>query len=170
MKYGDLYEIRCAIVLRAFRVIGRRPVPDVMKGPPQRLSVQDASVERVPGKDVGAKDVQRGVEGGLGKATGVDSAGVCGSRGRLCSKHGISFSICLSNFVPVENMSLAKVSRECVFVTKELKDMTLNNLRFLCYYYYATSVYRFHGKGNRVDLPDCIVASIREMYPDEDYN
>ena len=45
MNYGDLYEMRCAIVLRAFGVIGRRPVPDVRKGPPQRLSVQDASVE-----------------------------------------------------------------------------------------------------------------------------
>ena len=132
MNYGDLYEMRCAIVLRAFCFIGRRPVPHVMKGPPQRLSVQDASVERVPGKDVGAKDMQRGVEGGLGKATGVDSAGVCGCGGRLCSKHGISLSVYLSKCVPVENVSLEKVAWECVFVTKELKEMLPNHFRFLC--------------------------------------
>ena len=95
-------------------------------------AVQDASVERVPGDDVEAKDVQRGDEGGSGKATGVDSAGVCDCGGRLCSKHGIYFSLCLSKCVPVENVSLAKVARECVFVTKDPKEMLPNHFRFLC--------------------------------------
>ena len=114
--------------------------------------------------------MQRGDEGGSGKATGVDSAGVCDCGERLCSKHGIYFSVCLSKCVPVENMSLAKVAWECLFVTKEPKEMLPNHFRFLCYYYYVTSAYQFHEKGNRVDLPDCIVAAIFEKYPDEDYN
>ena len=134
MNYGDLYEMRCAIVLHAFRVIGRRPVPDLKKGPPKRLAVQDALVERVSGDNVGAEDMQHGDEGGSGKATGVYSAGVCGCGGRLCSKHGISLSVYLSKCVPVENVSLEKVAWECVFVTKELKEMLPNHFRFLCYY------------------------------------
>mmetsp|Transcript_54120 Transcript_54120/g.114984 ORF Transcript_54120/g.114984 Transcript_54120/m.114984 type:complete len:337 (+) Transcript_54120:163-1173(+) len=164
LNYGDLYDMQCAIVLRAFRVIGRRPVPEACKGAPVRLSVKNISGGDDAGNDLGG-DTTTGDDGADNVSN--DSMGACDCNGHICSKHGISFSICIAKCVPVENLSLEKVARECVFVTKDLKDMAPNNLRFLCYYYYATSVYQFHGKGNRVDLPDCLVNVIRETFPDE---
>ena len=56
--------------------------------------------------------------------------GVCAhARGKqICLKHGISISICLSKRIPEEILSLEMVGRECVFVTKELKEMEPNHL------------------------------------------
>lgn len=70
--------------------------------------------------------------------------------------------------MPVNTLSLENIASECVFVSKEVKDMTPSNKLFILYYYYATSVYQFHGKGNRVELPKCIVPEIRRVYPDEE--
>jgi hypothetical protein len=42
--------------------------------------------------------------------------------------------------------------------------------RFLLYYWYATSVYQFRGKGNRVNLPNCLVWAIRALYPEPSGN
>jgi len=66
--------------------------------------------------------------------------------GNLCSKHGIAFAVCLVGSVPIKNVSIGKVARECVFVDRELKDMANNLKCFLLYYYYATSVYQFYGR------------------------
>ena len=114
---------------------------------------------------------EESADGGVirgGEVPGKGEASGCNCGGRLCSKHGISFSTCLSKCVPVKNLSLSRVAQECVFVTMELHEMEPNHLRFLCYYYYATSVYQFHGKGNRVELPDCILDEIRDAYPNKD--
>ena len=169
MDYGDLYDQRCAIVVRSFRVLGRGPVPPgISKGPPQRLSVKEDLGGRAPGE--GHDDVGSAEGGGASQnAKGVsreEGADACDCRGQLCSKHGVSFAVCVSKCVPVEKLSLTRVARECVFVDRELKNMEPNHLRFLCYWYYATSVYQFHGKGNRVVLPDCIINAIRKKYPD----
>lgn len=82
--------------------------------------------------------------------------------------HGISFSVCILACVPVKVTLLERIAWECLFVNLEVKDMAPNHMRFLYCYYYATSMYQFHGKSNRVDLPNCIVRGICEMYQDED--
>ena len=91
----------------------------------------------------------------------------CACTGRGCSIHNVQFAVCVRKCVPIKGVSLETVARECVFVDKEFKDMTPKNKRFLLYYYYATSVYQFHGKGNRVELPNCIVSEIKKAHPDE---
>ena len=143
MNFGDLYDDRCALVLRDFSVLCRRPLPIQMNGPPERLKV--AEIVSKPAATVSN----------------------CKCTGNLCSQHGIDFVVCLTKCVPISGLSLEKIARECVFVNKELKDMKNNNKRFLLYYYYATSVYQFHGRGNRVVLPECLVTAIRNEYPDE---
>ena len=137
MNYGDMYDMRCAIVLRQFTIIRRLPVPSGSVGPPvERLKVDrfksDVDISTMKCNDKSTVKCKRCV-------------------GQICSKHGIDFTICLAKCVPIRNVSLSKVARECVFVNKELKDMSNKNKRFLLYYYYATSVYQFHGKGNRVN-------------------
>ncbi|KAL7547980.1 hypothetical protein ACHAWF_017086 [Thalassiosira exigua] len=149
MNYGDMYDMRCAIVLREFRIIGRRPVPGDLKVAPARLTVE-ASATHAQDAKVGDCCFHQPYK----------------CSGELCSVHGIDFAVCLTKAVPIENVSLPKVARECVFVTKELKDMDNRNKRFLLYYYYATSVYQFHGRGNRIDLPECLVSTIRHKFPD----
>ena len=154
MNYGDMYDMRCAIVLRQFTIVGRLPVPSRLVCPPvERLKVDgfksDDEILAVECKDQSSIKCNR-----------------CTCQ--LCSKHGIDFTICLAKFVPIHSVSLSKVARECVFVNKKLKEMSNKNKRFLLYYYYATSVYQFHGKGNCVELPDCIVSEVRRVYPDDD--
>ena len=158
MNYGDVYDMQCAVVLRSFRIIGRRPVPESCKGAPTRLSVGAADAR---GEGVAAADAKND-EGDVvcGEDEGEESGGACGCGGRLCSIHGVSLAVCLSDSVPVKNVSLERVARECVFVNREMNKMAPNQRRFLCYWYYATSVYQFHGKGNCTESPDCIVKDI----------
>jgi hypothetical protein len=86
--------------------------------------------------------------------------------GILCSKHGLTFgNLCLAELIPPKTVPLPLVARDCVFVTMDMNEMMNNNKRFLLYYYYATTVYQFHGSGNRVDLPECIIYAIRALYP-----
>ena len=154
MNYGDLYDMRCAIVLRDFAIICRRSVPsDIMlTGPPERLKVVNKTSQSTVGK-------------GDKASTNKND---CKCNGNLCSKHDIDFAVCLATCIPLADISLERIARECVFVDRELKDMENRHKRFLYYYYYATSVYQFHGRGNRVELPDCIVSVIRNAYPDEE--
>ncbi len=87
--------------------------------------------------------------------------------GNLCTKCGVSFNVCLTELIPPSSISLELVARDCVFVTMEVDDMPDNYKRFLLYYYYATSVYQFHGSGNRIDLPLCLIWAIHKRFPVE---
>ena len=159
--------MRCAIVLRDFEVLGRMPVPaDLKTGPPaKRLKVEELDLDNVSSKGVDEDAESKGVDEDAEDK--VSTPTVCSTKcsGSKCSKHGISFSVCLAKCVPIHGVSLSRIAKECVFVTRQLKDMTNKDKRFLLYYYYATSVFQFHGKGNRVELPDCIVSEVREAYP-----
>ena len=42
--------------------------------------------------------------------------------------------------------------------------MTQSENRFLLYYYYATSVFQFRGKGNGVELPGFLKKAVRKLY------
>ena len=56
--------------------------------------------------------------------------------------------------IPVKDMSLSLVARECTFATKELSDVLPNDKIFLCYYHHAIAMCQFRGKGNHVELPE----------------
>jgi hypothetical protein len=112
----------------------------------------------------------------------LDSQTVCDSKddeanipviecsGEVCSNHGIQFVVCVTECIPVTDVSLLPVAKECVFATKPVRDMTPKEKRFLLYYWYATSVYQFRGKGNRVNLPNCLVCVICALYPEPNGN
>ena len=147
MDYGNLYGMRCAIVIQDCRIIVRRTVPEgISSRPPERLTVVRKPL--------------------LSNETKSNGKGCNGCTGNLCSTNGLHFVVCLSKCVPIEKVCLEKVASECVFVDRDLKDMEMRHKRFLVYYYYATSVYQFRGRGNRVELPKCIVSAVREKYPD----
>ena len=96
------------------------------------------------------------------------ASNLCNCNGDLCSKHGVEFVTCLTECVPVESISLPLVARECVFATRKLEDMTSSEKIFLLYYYYATTIYQFYGKGNQVELPECVKRAVRALHPNED--
>ena len=75
--------------------------------------------------------------------------------------------MCITECIKPREVPLAIVAQECVFVTRDLEDMSQSDNRFLLYYYYATTVYQFHGKGNRIMLPECLKYAIRELYPNK---
>ena len=148
LNYGDDYCMKCGIVVREFAIVGRAAVPSMPKGAPTRLEVEK----------------QRTDESKKRKKSSV-CPDDCD--GKLCSVFNLNFIMCILKCVPIDKVPLEKVAAECVFVTMEYKDMLPKNKRFLLYYYSATSVYQFHGAGNRITLPSCLVAAIRAMYPDE---
>lgn len=69
--------------------------------------------------------------------------------GCLCSKHGVAFELCLTKIIPPDTIPLPIVARDCVFANMEVEDMT---------------VYQFHGAGNRIDLPECVIYAVRDLY------
>ena len=85
--------------------------------------------------------------------------------GRNCSKYGMHFTTCVTDCFPVPSLNLTNVVGECPFVTKELSQMPDSDKRFLCYYWYATNVYGYNGKGNVAELPPCLLNEVRKRFP-----
>ena len=80
--------------------------------------------------------------------------------GNLCSKYSMNFVACLSECVPLDQISFPLVAHECGFDTKDVSEMENCHKRLL-----ATTIYQMHGKGNRITLPACVVQAVREKYP-----
>ncbi|KAL7545350.1 hypothetical protein ACHAWF_015516 [Thalassiosira exigua] len=153
-RYSDDSEKRCAIVVRQFEVVGRHQLTEEQRGPPKnRVKPEKGKLSVQPQKKKARHHT-------------VSSLPSCSCNGELCSQHGVEFITCLTRCIPVQSVSLPSVARECVFVTKKHADMTPRDKRFLLYYYYATTIYQFHGKGNRVELPECLKRAVREHHPD----
>ena len=152
--YNDKSDSRCAIVLKQFSVVGSFPVEDKFLGrPPQR-------------KKVKVKASNKDGEAHSENDTDDDADNrPCG--GEQCSKYGVSFENCIVTCIPIDDVALQIVADECVFARKDnIEEMEPKEKRFLFYYYYATSVYQFHGSGNRVDLPKCLLTAIRNAFPE----
>ena len=149
-SYENTEDMRCCIVMRKFKVVGHRPLQDELHGRPLKR----------------AKSIKKeNAKAGIPAPTEANPPGVCKCNGELCSKEGVEFVVCITKCIRPESISLPMVARDCVFATREVRDMSPNDKRFLLYYYYATTVYQFHGAGNRVVLPDCLKGAVRELYP-----
>ncbi|KAL7547930.1 hypothetical protein ACHAWF_011205 [Thalassiosira exigua] len=146
-RYDDEGERRCAIVVRKFEVVGRQVLSQTQLGPPKKRAKLTKPTKKHEPNQVSIGD-----------------GGFCS--GELCSKYGVEFVTCLTECIPVQEVSLSLVARECFFATRSLEMMTPRDKRFLFYYYYATTVYQFHGRGNRVELPECLKMAVRQLYPD----
>ena len=153
-NYGDLHDMRYAIVLRDFTIISRQAVPTNAKGHPERLKVTKTAAPQSASANAVDKE--------------ITSKNGCDCYGNTCSKHDVEFVACLTKCIPLENVSLERIARECVFFDREPKYMENRHKLFLCYYYYATSMHQFHGRENRVELPECLVSTITNGCPDED--
>ena len=157
-NHEDTNDNRCAVVVRKFDIVGRQPVPDdLLSGGNNNKSAIKAEKKKGPKK--------RKKPAADTTATTQPSKPTCD--GCLCSKHGVAFDLCLSKIIPPATVPLPIVARDCVFADLDVKDMSNSNKRFLLYYYYATTVYQFHGSGNRIDLPECIIYAVRDLYKEE---
>ena len=81
--------------------------------------------------------------------------------GNLCSKDGVQFVVCLAKCIPPSSISLPMIASECVFATREICNMSVSDKRFLLDYYYSTTIYQLHVRGNRVVLPGYIKEAVR---------
>lgn len=155
-NYDNQNDTRCAIVARSFEVVGRQHLPP---GISTSVGNNGKAIKIKPEKKPRPKKRKESPTSTTQQATPP----TC--NGNLCLKHGVAFGLCLATLIPPNTISLPLVARDCVFATMDVNDMMNNHKRFLLYYYYATTVYQFHGSGNRVDLPECIIYAIRALYP-----
>eukprot|EP00985_Skeletonema_marinoi_P018418 scaffold10289_cov75-Skeletonema_marinoi.AAC.2 len=151
--YDNAKDDRCAVVARKFDIVGKQPIPD------------DLLAGKNNKKAIKAKTIKKRKEHPTNNTSTTQPPTKPTCNGLLCSQHGVAFDLCLSTVIPPNTAPLAIVARDCVFATMDVKDMMNNHKRFLLYYYYATTIYQFHGAGNRVDLPECIIFAIRNLYP-----
>ena len=153
-RYDDQHEKRCAIVIREFEVEGHYELPPELMGTAKRR------IRAMTGKTLPTKKCRQNTT-----TSGNITNKSCICNGGECSKHGVVFVTCITECIPVGRVPLAFVARECVFATRKIDEMTPSDKRFLIYYYYATTVYQFHGRGNRVELPECIKRAVRSLHP-----
>jgi len=152
-SYEDHSDQRCAIVVREFKVVGSHPLSDEAAARPKKRAKPALAAMKLKKEAL--------------KNRAQKTGAACACSGEQCSRYGVDFIACITACIPVSSVSPAMVARECVFATKEVKDMSQSEKRFLMYYYYATTVYQFRGKGNRVELPNCLVAAVRARFPNE---
>lgn len=150
-RYDDDSERKMAIVVRDFEVVGQQPLPPEAKGVPKDRVKPVASIRRKRAKS--SRQTYNTQNKGRNDHANENTDEYpnnkrCECNGEQCSKHGVEFVMCLTKCVPVETVSLALVARDCVFATRALNEMSPSDKRFLLYYYYATTIYQFHGKGN----------------------
>jgi hypothetical protein len=165
-NFDDKTSMECALLVKDFSVLGMKPVPSHLLGQPEsRLSVSKTM------------NCPRNESDPVGPDSPVteskdDEANIPAIKcnGQVCSNHGIQFVVCVTECIPVADVSLTAVAKECVFATKPVPDMNPKEKRFLLYYWYATSVYQFRGKGNQVNLPNCLVWAIHALYPEPNGN
>ena len=166
-NFDDKTSMECALLVKDFSVLGMKPVPSHLLGQPEsRLSVSrkmDLPKKESDQVDLDSQTVCYGKDDGA-------NIPVIKCSGKVCSNHGIQFVVCVTECIPVADVSLTAVAKECVFATKPVPDMNPKEKRFLLYYWYATSVYQFRGKGNQVNLPNCLVWAIHALYPEPNGN
>ncbi|KAL7518122.1 hypothetical protein ACHAWF_000176 [Thalassiosira exigua] len=95
-RYDDEDERRCAIVVRKFEVVGRQVLSQTQLGPPKKRAKPAKPIKKHEPNQVSIGD-----------------GGFCS--GELCSKHGVEFVTCSTECIPVQEVSLSLVARECVF-------------------------------------------------------
>jgi hypothetical protein len=153
-------DMRCCLVIKQFEVVGHHLLEDKLRGRPAKRA-RTVKIEAARVKFFKKETPQECVLG----PPAVISSSACKCDGALCSKDGVQFIICLATCIPPQSISLSMVARDCVFATRELTEMSPSDKRFLLYYYYATTVYQFHGAGNRIILPECLKIAVRKLYP-----
>jgi len=127
--------------VRKFEVVGRHPVPPDLQGAPKQRIVPEKE-RKMPRKKQCIEVVNKKNPPDI-KVT-YEATLTC--HGEWCSQHGVEFVTCLTVCVPVNSVSIPLVARECVFATQKFSNMIARDKRFLLYYYYATTIYQFHGK------------------------
>jgi hypothetical protein len=74
-----------------------------------------------------------------------------------CSRKCIALEFPPPDFDDVKGMSRGS--------KRQLEEDVTNRVRRYAVYWYATCVYRTFGAGNRVELPECVIAAVRAKFP-----
>jgi hypothetical protein len=158
--YGNNDDLRSLLLVKNFTICGHMPVQSkFLVAPAKRLQVRKAFQDQEstpPDNDDKTKD------------SNPVTPPEFDCKGNFCSVHGVKFIVCVCMAVPVLSVVLPQVASECVFVDREFASMTNKHKRFLLYYWYATNVFQFRGKGNRINLPKCLIQDVRKLYPELD--
>lgn len=141
------------VFITNYSVIGYNKIPDVKSLANQGNPIPCTTPAEAPPERKGS-----GPEG-----TEVEPCadGKCG-----CSMHGVSMLRCICHTNPVDRLNLQTVKEDCYFANKELDEMTLSQKRCMIYWWYATNIYSICGKKKRRQLPDCLVCSVRRLFPE----
>ena len=162
-RYEDNPQRKFAIVVREFKYVGRQELSEELKSRPAHRA--NPTPENRPKPRKQSKESKPRAKKKKPSPKEEQSATQPECNGNLCSCHGVEFVMCITDCIKPGSITLAIVAQECVFVTRDLEEMSESDKRFLLYYYYATTVYQFHGKGNRIKLPECLKYAIRQLYP-----
>lgn len=90
--------------------------------------------------------------------------------GEQCSMQGVNFGRCISLLHPPNEINLDSLLD--IYPFERTRGFNVRKKRNLLYWFYATNYYNAYGPGDRMKLPKCLLAKIRECYPnlkDEPY-
>ena len=152
---GATSRMPCVFITK-YSTVGYRNAPPVDEVHPPIPANEHPSNDQPPQKKTKSSD------------TSDDQVDCCPSN-RHCSKHGVSFIVCICDSIPVESLDLLSIKEDCYFATDKMEDMPNNHKRNMLYWYYATNIYSICGKGKRKELPKCLVHKIRQCYPSDEY-
>ncbi|EJK58917.1 hypothetical protein THAOC_20922 [Thalassiosira oceanica] len=98
-NYDDGSDLRCAIVANSFERVGYQPIDEESN---RKLDLSYTVLKTTE----------------KAKPSCSDSLPGCDCGGKLCSRYGLNFIVCLTECIPVETVSLELVIRDCIFATK----------------------------------------------------
>ena len=75
---------------------------------------------------------------------------------------------CICESDPVRLINMEELANYCYYATKQYSNMDNGDKRFMLYWWYMTNTYNICGKGQRKEVPPCLLAAIRKAYPSAD--
>jgi hypothetical protein len=147
-NYEDHQDLKCALVVHHFDLIGSRPVTKKYDGLPP-VALPPIMLPPPMKKEKKAH------------ASTTEAISDIEFDGSICSMYGVSFVQCVSKCIPVDSRDLENIAQECNFVTCPVKEIDPSRKRNLLYSWYATNVYSIRGKGCTAKFPFCLEVAIR---------
>lgn len=83
--------------------------------------------------------------------------------GGHCTGHGMIFHRCMLE--QLDFPSVADVAETCWGADEEVEHFTSSDKRYLMYWWFAATIYAVTKAGCRVQVPVCVEAKIRSLYP-----
>jgi hypothetical protein len=165
---GDSPYRSPAVVVHTYTKVGYAAIPNDLHAPRHCVTMSKQEIEEYKRMELQGGEAYDGDEHGGGDDDLYEELEEveCTPQNRYCSRYGLSQVLCVCESNPVGKIDLETVREFCYFATTDVSSMSYSWRRNMLYWWYMTNIYNICGKDNREEPPKCLLAAIRNKWPE----